>query len=123
MSTQDYIFCPFCGSVKWTTDKSGYAQEGRLEKHECSGCKKFTYTNHMQHTKSPAGLEIFEKKRYSVVAHIDPYLITVNYFDKTTIFESWSTGTLILSLGAAVTFNWYKNDDLLEKIKLYTVFS
>lgn len=35
----DYIFCPLCGGVKWITDKTGFANDGKLEYHKCAACK------------------------------------------------------------------------------------
>ncbi len=123
MSTQDFIFCPFCGSIRWTTDKSGYAQKGRLERNTCAGCHKFHYVNHLEHTTSSSGLEIFCKKRYSVEATIDPYIIKVNYLEARTEFQDLDTYQVILTLDTAITFNWYKNEELVDKIKKYVLFS
>lgn len=123
MSTTDYIFCPFCGAIKWTNDKSRYADGGRLEYHKCQGCKKFIYTNHIKNVKSPQGLEYFEKTRYSVEATVDKYKVTVFYHKKSTQFIDIDTGHVILVLSSPVTFNWYKNEELVEKIKKYLVFS
>lgn len=125
----DFIFCPFCGATKWIIDKTGApisilaSFKGQLEHHKCSGCKNFTYSNIMEHDKSLAGLEYFKKIRYSVQAIIKPYEIDVSYVDKHTTLTEWETGKVLLKLNSAITFNWYKNEDLIEKIKKYLVFS
>lgn len=122
----DFIFCPFCGATKWTIDKTGAPPagiKGQLEYHKCSGCKNFTYTNLVAHDKSPGGIEYFKKTRYSVVAIIKPYEIVVSYVDKHTTFTDWDTGNILLMLNSAITFNWYKHEDLIDKIKKYLVFS
>lgn len=120
----DYIFCPFCGSNKWISDKSGgYNYKDRLESHKCSGCKNFTYCNIIKQEKSPAGLEIFSKGRFSVVAKIRPYIISVFYEKGSTQFQDIDSNDVILVLNRVVTFNWYKNEELVDKIKKYVVFS
>ena len=119
----DYIFCPFCGGITWITDKSGYAKNGRLESHKCESCKKFTYVNHFEKTTSPGGLEHFRKSRFSIDARIDPYQVTVFYHKDSTQFRDIHSGYVILVLKQAVAFNWYKNEELVDKIKKYVVFS
>jgi len=121
----DYIFCPFCGGNKWISDRTGGhpTGNGRLESHKCAGCKKFTYVNSIKKEKSPAGLEIFSKSRFSVVAKIEPYIISVFYEKPATQFQDINTNNVILVLNSAVTFNWYKNEELVDKIKKYVVFS
>lgn len=122
--TKDYIFCPFCGGIKWTTDKSGQTNHGQLESYECSDCKKFYYSNHIEHTKSKeTGIEIFSKQRYKVEAKIESYTITVNYIKNTTLIEYTNGYGTVIELKHAVNFNWYKNEELMEKIKTYLVFS
>lgn len=127
--TTDFIFCPFCGAVKWITDKTGAIQAhhpggaGTLESHKCSGCKKFTYINHWALGKSPAGLDIFNKTRFSVQADIEPYRILVLYKENITQFLDLYDKKLVLQVNACVTFNWYKNEELVDRIKKYVVFS
>lgn len=119
----DYIFCPLCGAVKWITDKSGAFAGGKLESHKCSGCKKFTYVNLFNKTLSPAGLEVWARSRFSVVARIEPYIVSVFYHKNSTQFQNADSNEVILVLNSAVTFNWYKNEELVDKIKKYLVFS
>lgn len=123
----DFIFCPLCGGVKWLVDKSrGVGNTpAKLETHKCNACKKFTYTNHIVPVKVPSILEIFASDitRYSIEATIGNYDISVFYKDKVTNFRDHTTMKLILSLDQAVTFNWYKNEELIAKIKKYVIFS
>lgn len=121
--TTDFIFCPFCGGVKWTVDKSRKVAEGTLEYHKCQLCKKFVYTNVWNSGTSSAGLEVMNKRRYSVEAIIPPYKIQVFYLDNKTNFIDYDSGDLVLEVNLAVTFNWYKNEELVDKIKKYVVFS
>ncbi len=116
---QDYIFCPLCGATKWTTTKLH-----KFEDHyTCSGCEKFQYINRVEHVKSESGLEYFQKRRYSVYAEIYPYTVSVYYDDNRTDFADADSQRIILSVPRAVAFNWYKGEDLVEKIKKYLLFS
>ena len=116
---QDYIFCPLCGSSKWTTTKLH-----RYEEHyRCSECEKFQYINRLEHSKTESGLELFQKKRYSVYAEVYPYIVNVYYDENRTEFIDADSNKIILSLPKAITFDWYKGDDLIEKIKKYMLFS
>jgi hypothetical protein len=123
--TTDFIFCPLCGSIRWITDKTKSTKIGKLEAHKCCGCKKFTYTNHIIKTSLSSNLKIesYDKTRHSIEALIEPYYISVYYEDKVTNFRSDDKLELILSLGQAVSFNWYKREELVEKIKKYVLFS
>lgn len=121
--SQDYIFCPFCGGVKWISDKTGYADGGRLASHKCAGCKKFTYVNHTELVKHPVLEGITKTTRYSVQADILPYRIIVFYHKNSTQFQDINTHQVILVVNSAVAFNWYKNEELVDKIKKYVVFS
>jgi hypothetical protein len=123
--TTDYIFCPLCGATKWITDKTGsaHADKGRLTKHKCSSCKKFSYTNHSALIEHNILVGITQITRYSVVADIDPYRISVFYHANSTQFQDIDCNNVILILNSAVTFNWYKNEELIEKIKKYVLFS
>jgi hypothetical protein len=125
-TTTDFIFCPFCGGVKWITDKSGTASghpSYQLESHKCAACKKFIYINAWDKGISEVGLQYIKKRRYQIEAIINPYKIKVFYMDPKTIFINNNTDKIVLSIEQAVTFNWYKNEELIEKIKKYFVFS
>lgn len=58
-----FIFCPFCGESSWLTEKSRTYEEGRLESHKCSDCKKFTYTNIIKPATSELGLFYYHKAK------------------------------------------------------------
>lgn len=117
--TKDFIFCPFCGEVEWTVDKS---RAGEGDAFSCSKCKKFTYINIMQHKKTESGFEYFEKVRSSIRADLEIYAIEIDYLDKKTIIkDSWLT--TILTLHKIIDFNWYNQDEVIEKVKKYLVFS
>jgi hypothetical protein len=118
----DYIFCPFCGATKWVTDKAMKTGQ-QHEVFKCCGCKKFKYENVLNSIKTPAGFELFKKQRYMVEATIDPYFITVYYVQGVTNIQDSDSRALIVSLGQAVTFNWYKHEELIDKIKKYVLFS
>lgn len=122
--TVDFIFCPLCGATKWLTTKTRASAQGRLTDNKCSGCKKFTYTNVTCLIKHPILIGITQTVRYSIEATIEPYRIGVFYQEPivTNIWDS-DTSQNLLSLNQAVTFNWYKNDELLDKIKKYILFS
>lgn len=122
---QEYIFCPFCGSIKWITDKTGSSGKGqRLSYHKCSGCKKFTYTNVTVLIDHPILVGVTHTQRYSVEAEIGNYKITVFYYDKSmTEFVDLDKREVVLTINSPISFNWYKNDELISKIKTYVVFS
>jgi hypothetical protein len=122
MST-DYIFCPLCGGIKWLVDKSRFAEGGRLTSHKCGGCKKFMYTDHTVLVDHQILIGITQTTRYSVEATIDPYRITVFYHAKSTQFQDIETNNVIMVVNTAVSFNWYKSEELVNKIKKYVVFS
>lgn len=119
----DYIFCPLCGSVKWQTDKTGYADKGRLEEHKCTSCQNFVYVNHITHETTENGLKVFYKKSYSIKAYIGEYTINVSHFNNWTEILDADAFTVILHLDKALTFNWYSDEAVVEKIKKYLVFS
>jgi hypothetical protein len=122
--SQDYIFCPFCGGTKWITDKTKSAPGGKLTYHMCAGCKKFIYTDITTLIDHPILVSIYQTTRYSVKATIDPYIIEVLYKQNITNFwDSDDPSKLIMTVNSAVTFNWYKNEELIKKIKKYVVFS
>ena len=123
MST-DFIFCPLCGASKWLTNKTRASALGRLTENKCSGCKNFTYTNVTCLVKHQFLVGITQTVRHSVEAIIKPYKVCVFYQDPigTSIWDSETYQTL-LTLNSAVTFNWYKNEDLVDKIKKYILFS
>lgn len=119
----DFIFCPLCGGSKWLTDKTRSNIDGKLIQHKCADCKEFIYINHTTAFEHPVLVGLTKTVRYSIQVRIYDYIIVVNYHDNTTVFESYDSGDLILKLNVAVAFNWYKNEDLIEKIKKYIVFS
>lgn len=121
--TTDYIFCPLCGATKWITDKTGYANKGKLTAHKCSGCKKFNYTNHTGIIEHQVLVGVTQTTRYSVVADIETYRISVFYHANTTQFQDIDSNNVVLVLNSAVSFNWYKNEELIDKIKKYLLFS
>lgn len=123
MSGLNYIFCPFCGSIKWTVDKSRETPEGQVHYHKCQDCKKFSYVNIEIGTKSLSGLHVFERKPHHIVAEISSYKIVVYYSTNETTFENIETGDTVLTVKTAINFNWYKNEELIDKIKTYVVFS
>lgn len=116
---QDYIFCPLCGASKWTTTKLHKTEEH----YKCSECEKFRYTNRIEHATSEGGLEYFQKKRYSIYAEVYPYTVSVYYYDNRTDFADADSQTIILRLPRAIDFNWYRDEDLINKIKKYLLFS
>jgi hypothetical protein len=122
--TVDFIFCPLCGATKWLTNKTRASAQGRLTEHRCSGCKNFTYTNVTCLVKHAVLVGITQSVRHSIEATIKPYKIGVFYQEPivTNIWDS-ETSQLLLSLNSAVTFNWYKNEELIEKVKKYILFS
>lgn len=123
-TTNDYIFCPLCGGVNWLTNKTKVAPDGgRLTYFKCKSCKKFNYYNHTRLVDHPFLAGVTQTTRYSVEATVQNYKILVKYHDKTTSFYDDETEKLLLHLNTCVTFNWYKNEDLIEKIKKYLLFS
>lgn len=119
----NFIFCPLCGGVKWITDKTGYADNGKLTYHKCAACKKFSYTNHTKLVDHPILVGVTHTTGYEVEAKIMPYKIRVNYHHNHTQFSDEASNKLILEVNTAVKFNWYKNEELVNKIKKYVVFS
>jgi hypothetical protein len=120
--TQDYIFCPFCGSTKWTLNKTK-SINGELKSKQCSFCKKFTYVDITSLVEHKFLVGITQTTRFSVEAIIDKYRITVFYHNNSTQFQDMDSYDVILVVNSAVSFNWYKNEELLSKIKKYLVFS
>jgi hypothetical protein len=119
--TYSYIFCPLCGAVKWLTDKTGSLNGARLEQYKCSGCKKFIYTDIIEAVEGT--IKYYSRKRFSVVATVGKYIVSVFYHNNSTQFQDADTDEVILVLNSAVTFNWYKNEELIEKIRKYLLFS
>ena len=119
----DYIFCPFCGATKWVTDKTQATAKGKLTFHRCSSCKKFSYTNITTLIDHPILVGITQTTRYSVEAEISHYKILVSYYKDETEFEDTDKREVILTVNSAVQFNWYKNEELISKIKKYILFS
>jgi len=127
--TVDFIFCPLCGASKWLTDKTGSCSTGKLTKYNCSGCKNFKYVNVTRLVKHSVLVGITQTVRYSVEAVIKPYSVTVFYFSGINGDEPGftnirsDTGELLVSIKSIITFNWYKDELLLDKIKKYILFS
>ncbi len=122
--TVDFIFCPLCGATKWLTTKTRASTKGKLTDHTCSGCKNFTYTNVTCPVKHSVLVGINQTVRHSVEVTIKPYLIAVYYQDPpATYINDSKTLERLVTLKSAVTFNWYKNEELLDKIKKYILFS
>lgn len=119
----EYIFCPFCGSPEWISDKTGRYNSDPLEYYKCRLCKKFTYHVVMVKEKTPLGLEVFQRKIFSITVKIDKYMISVFYHNNSTQFQDEETREVILVLDQAVNFNWYKYEELIKKVKTYVVFS
>lgn len=118
-----YYFCPFCANSNWTVDKSGSFHDKTLQYHRCQKCKKFTYNTYQVKEVTEQGLEIFQRKFFSIIATVDEYIISVFYHNNSTQFQDESTREVILVLDQAIQFNWYKQDELIKKIKTYVVFS
>lgn len=121
--SQNYIFCPLCGGVKWISDKSGYINAGRIETNKCGACKKFTWTTHTALVAHQVLVGITKTTSFSVQADISHYRITVFYHKNSTQFQDLDTNEVILTVNSAVAFNWYKNEELVSKIKTYILFS
>ena len=123
MTVQDYIFCPFCGGIGWITDKTRSDGKGRLTYHKCASCKKFAYTNITTLMDHPVLVGVTHTERYSVEAEISHYRIYVHYHINRTEFEDLDKFEVILTIDTAINFNWYKNDELVSKVKTYVLFS
>lgn len=121
----DYIFCPLCGSMAWTIDRSTGGNDTRTEHHGCIECQKFSYTNTtiLSHIDPVTNICYFSKTRKSETAVIGPYFITILFNHNFTSIRYAKDLELILSLDQVIPFDWYKGDDLLEKINTYMVFS
>jgi len=121
--TINYIFCPLCGGVKWITDKSGNLQNIKLDMFKCSGCKKFLYKNAIEPVEHPTLLNITKTNRYSIEAEIEQYHVSVYYYNNTTEFRDAKSWKIILILNQVISFNWYKSEELVAKIKKYILLS
>lgn len=124
--TYDFIFCPLCGATKWLADKTLGDPRGKLTVHKCSGCKKFKYTNITVPVEHPIFTAVTQSIRYEVLADIAPYSIRVHHLDNfTEIYDhdARSADNLIIKLEKAIPFNWYSDEDVIEKIKKYLLFS
>lgn len=122
----EYIFCPFCGGSLWITDRTQRvttSSGGKITHNKCDSCKAFSYSNISVPVEHPLLFAITESKRLQVTAWILPYKIIVNYLDNFTEFYELDGGKFILKINQAVNFDWYKNEELVEKIKKYVVFS
>lgn len=119
----DFIFCPLCGATKWNIDRNQPHPDGKVASYKCNGCKNFTYKNITSIVKHSILVGITQTTRLSIDAKIEPYFISVNYKVKQTDFLDCESGKLLLSVNTAVAFNWYKNEELINKVKKYLVFS
>jgi hypothetical protein len=120
---EDYIFCPLCGGMKWLVDKTGTSHDGRLTFHECSSCKNFNYTNETVIVKSEILIGVTNTSRLSVMADIFPYLISVYYKENKTEIMDTDSFKLLLRFNKVIQFNWYRSEEVIDKIKKFLVFS
>ncbi len=120
---EDYIFCPLCGGVDWTSDKTGTTKEARLTWYKCTACKKFSYTNATSIVKNTFLIGVTEVKRYAVKAEIEPYRINILHDVNETVIRDAYTSKEILTIAKALDFNWYRPEEVIEKIKFYLLFS
>ena len=110
-----YIFCPFCGSPKWITDTSSIRHWN-----QCADCKYFKYYN--REVKLIAqGVSYLIKD--CVIAAFEPYTVCVDYIKNTTDIYHTRKHSLMVTLPRAIEFNWYKQEELVDKIKTYITFS
>jgi hypothetical protein len=121
--TDNYIFCPFCGTTNWSIDRSGSFNGNALEYYKCQDCKDFSYTNIIERHESSIGLKYYSRNRFSVVSTIYPYIISIFYDKNSTQIQDYDSHEVILVLDHCVNFNWYKNEELVDKIRKYVLFS
>jgi hypothetical protein len=127
--TFDYIFCPLCANDRWLADKTGKFDDARLEKFTCGKCRKFIYINTVKDKQiyNPYDLLIIssDKKRFSTIAHIQRYRISIFHHKQSSLIEDLEDSLkVLLSLEQELTINWYqKEEDIINKIKTYIVFS
>src|SRR5688572_4454448 len=99
----DFIFCPFCGSSDWITDKTRQYNDEMFISNKCAGCNNFGYAG----TKDSL---------HEIHATMRPYKVVVDYeFEFTGIYAL--DNSTILYLEQLINFNWYKYEETLDKIK------
>lgn len=120
----DYIFCPLCGASKWISDKTGSVENNKLSLYRCTACKKFQYTNITVPYTDTFLHAVTQIRRYSVKAELEKYCITVLYApeNQTTIRDA-ETFKELIKLNKPIEFNWYRPEEVAEKVKFYLVFS
>lgn len=121
--TEQYIFCPVCGSYNWVVDKSQDSIHGSLTGNKCGSCGKFNFIELSVTEISPIGLKIFYKTLYREEVTIDKYDIRIYHVDNQTTIWDDEKGEMILSLNHAVKFDWYREKNIIDKIKKMLVFS
>jgi hypothetical protein len=118
----DFIFCPLCGASKWIKDPSAaISKDSKLIHNSCLACKNFSYSNITQLINHPILSNITQSKTFEISAKIPPFKIVVNYHHSYTTF--YKDDKSILTVNSPVNFNWYKNKELIPKIKTYILFS
>lgn len=107
--SNEYIFCPLCGSCEWITDKTRRYYDEIFIHNRCINCKNFFY----------AGTN---SKLFEIEAILNPYKVVIDYEHKFTLITTMDD-TTILYIEQIINFNWYKREQALNKIKRYVVFS
>ena len=116
---QNYIFCPLCSNHNWKRiERSSLVQ---LTEHRCESCNNFEYTEVSKHMTSESGIQIFYKELYSEKVWVDDYFININHQENWTEIVKYSR--VILKIPRAVIFDWYKENNIKDKIRKFLVFS
>ncbi len=123
MSAFDFIFCPFCGETEWVCEQIQQVAEGRLHEYKCKDCKKFNYTNISYLIKDTILHAVTGLKKYNLRVEVYPYLVDVAYLTNKTTITDADTHREILTINKVLDLNWYREEEIREKLKFYLVFS